>query len=71
MKSISEIQEEIIDDFNVFDDWMHKYQYLIDLGKDLPVIENKYKIDENLIRGCQSRVWLHAIKKKQKHYLYR
>lgn len=69
MKSISEIQEEIIDDFNVFDDWMHKYQYLIDLGKDLPVIENKYKIDENLIRGCQSRVWLHAIK-KNKNIIY-
>tara|TARA_B100001142_G_scaffold324012_1_gene375042 strand:+ start:351 stop:767 length:417 start_codon:yes stop_codon:yes gene_type:complete len=65
MKSISEIQEEIIDDFNVFDDWMHKYQYLIDLGKDLPVIDNKYKIDENLIRGCQSRVWLHAIEKNK------
>ena len=69
MKSISEIQEEIIDDFNVFDDWMHKYQYLIDLGKDLPVIENKYKIDENLIRGCQSRVWLHAIE-KNKNIIY-
>lgn len=66
MKSISEIQEEIIDDFNVFDDWMQKYQYLIDLGKDLPLIKTKYKTDENLIRGCQSRVWLHAIEKNKK-----
>jgi len=66
MKSISEIQEEIIDDFNVFDDWIQKYQYLIDLGKDLPLIKTKYKTDENLIRGCQSRVWLHAIEKNKK-----
>ena len=44
----------------MFDDWMQKYEYLIDLGKDLPSIDEKYKIEENLIKGCQSRVWLHA-----------
>ena len=58
--SIKEIQEEIIEDFEVFDDWMDKYEYLIDLGKSLPIIEEKYKIEHNLIKGCQSRVWLHA-----------
>ena len=62
MKSITEIQEKIIDDFNMFEDWMQKYEYLIELGKELPVLEKKNKKDENLIKGCQSRVWLHAEK---------
>ena len=62
MKSITEIQEKIIDDFNMFEDWMQKYEYLIELGKELPIIEKKNKKDENLIKGCQSRVWLHAEK---------
>ena len=44
----------------MFDDWMQKYEYLIDLGKDLPSIDEKYRVEENLIKGCQSRVWLHA-----------
>lgn len=60
MQTIKEIQEEILEDFDMFDDWMQKYEYLIDLGKDLPSIDKKYKIEENLIKGCQSRVWLHA-----------
>ena len=60
MQTIKEIQEEILEDFNMFDDWMQKYEYLIDLGKDLPSIDEKYKVEENLIKGCQSRVWLHA-----------
>lgn len=60
MQTIKEIQEEILEDFDMFDDWMQKYEYLIDLGKDLPSIDEKYKIEENLIKGCQSRVWLHA-----------
>ena len=58
---IKELQDEIIADFELFgDNWMDKYEYIIQLGKELPVIEEKYKVDENLIRGCQSRVWLHA-----------
>ena len=60
MQTIKEIQEEILEDFNMFDDWMQKYEYLIDLGKDLPSIDEKYRVEENLIQGCQSRVWLHA-----------
>ena len=60
METIKEIQEEIIDEFSMFDDWMQKYEYLIDLGKELPQIEEKYKIEDNLIKGCQSRVWLDA-----------
>jgi cysteine desulfuration protein SufE len=50
----------------MFDDWMQKYEYLIDLGKELPVIDAKYKTDDNIIKGCQSRVWLHAEKKNEK-----
>ena len=60
METIKEIQEEIIDEFSMFDDWMQKYEYLIDLGKELPQIEQKLKIEDNLIKGCQSRVWLDA-----------
>ncbi|MAO71593.1 MAG: Fe-S metabolism protein SufE [Flavobacteriales bacterium] len=60
MRTIKEIQEEILEDFDMFEDWMQKYEYLIDLGKELPSIDEKYKIEENLIKGCQSRVWLHA-----------
>ena len=60
MQKIKEIQEEILEDFDMFEDWMQKYEYLIDLGKDLQFIEEKHKIEDNLIKGCQSRVWLHA-----------
>lgn len=56
--TIKEIQEEIIDEFSMFDDWMDRYEYIIELGKSLPIIENQYKLDENLIKGCQSKVWL-------------
>lgn len=58
--TIKEQQDEIIADFELFGDWMEKYEYIIQLGKDLPLIDSRYKVDENLIRGCQSRVWLHA-----------
>ncbi len=58
--SIKEQQDEIIEDFAMFGDWMEKYEYLIQLGKELPLIVEAYKKEENLIRGCQSRVWLHA-----------
>ena len=69
MKSIREIQEELIEEFNIFDDWEEKYQHIIDLGKGLPIIDKKYKTDENLIKGCQSRVWLHATEKNN-HVIY-
>ncbi len=64
--TINEIQDEIIEEFSLFDDWMDKYQYLIDLSKNLPVIDDKYKSDEYLIKGCQSQVWLFAEKKDDK-----
>lgn len=60
MSSIKEAQEEIIDEFSMFDDWMQRYEYIIDLGKNLPLIDEQYKTDENIIKGCQSKVWLHA-----------
>ena len=66
MSTIKEIQAEIIDDFEMFDDWMQKYEYLIDLGKELSPIEEKYKTEDNLIKGCQSRVWLYAKHTKDK-----
>ena len=66
MSTIQEIQTEIIEDFAMFDDWMQKYEYLIDLGKELSPIEEQYKTEDNLIKGCQSRVWLYAEKTKGK-----
>ena len=60
MATIQEIQAEIVEEFDMFDDWMEKYEYIIELGKSLPIIDDKYKTDSNLIKGCQSRVWLHA-----------
>ena len=56
--TIKEIQEEIIDEFAMFDDWMERYEYIIELGKSLSIIDEKNKLDENLIKGCQSKVWL-------------
>ncbi len=64
--TITEIQEEIIDEFSMFDDWTQRYEYMIELGKSLPIIEEKYKIDANLIKGCQSRVWVHSELKEDK-----
>jgi cysteine desulfuration protein SufE len=59
--TIKEIENEIIEEFEIFgDDWEAKYEHLIDLGKSLPKIKDELKIDENIIKGCQSRVWLHA-----------
>ncbi len=58
--TIKETQEEIVEEFALFDEWMDKYEHIIELGKDLPIIDDKYKVEENLIKGCQSRVWLHA-----------
>lgn len=58
--TIEDIQEEIIDEFSMFDDWEERYQYMIDLGKTLPLIDEKYKTEDNIIKGCQSKVWVHA-----------
>ena len=64
--TIKEIQNEIIDEFSMFDDWMQRYEYIIELGKSLPLIKEEYKIDENLIKGCQSKVWLQGEQKDEK-----
>ncbi|MGY8968190.1 MAG: Fe-S metabolism protein SufE [Candidatus Arcticimaribacter sp.] len=58
--SIQEIQEEIIEEFAMFEDWMQRYEYMIDLGKTLPLIAAEFKTDDNIIKGCQSKVWVHA-----------
>ena len=58
--SINELQDNIIDEFSAFDDWMDKYALLIDLGNSLPPLDERYKTESNLIEGCQSRVWLQA-----------
>ena len=58
--TIQQIQNELIEDFSLFDDWTQRYEYLIELGKSLPLIDEKYKTEEYLIKGCQSQVWLHA-----------
>jgi cysteine desulfuration protein SufE len=58
--TINEIQDQIIEDFSYYEDWMEKYEHIIQLGKELPLIAEQYKTEDNLIKGCQSRVWLHA-----------
>lgn len=58
--TISEIENEIIEEFSLFDDWMEKYEHIIELGKDLPIIDQEHKLEVNLIKGCQSRVWINA-----------
>lgn len=58
--SIAEREKEIIEEFQMFDDWMDRYQYIIDLGKTMPSIDDDLKTDQHLIKGCQSRVWLHS-----------
>lgn len=58
--TIKEVENQIIEEFNIFDDWMDKYNYIIEMGRDLPLIEAKYKTPQYLISGCQSQVWLHA-----------
>lgn len=66
MTSISEIQQDIVEEFDMFEQWMDKYEHIIDLGKSLPLIDAQYKVEANLIKGCQSRVWLHAEKQSDK-----
>ena len=58
--TINEIENQIISEFSLFDDWMDKYNYIIELGKSLPMIDPQYKTDQYVITGCQSKVWLHA-----------
>jgi cysteine desulfuration protein SufE len=64
--TIKEIQDDIIDEFSMFDDWMQRYEYIIDLGKSLPLIDEKFKTEDNIIKGCQSKVWVHAEQKDDK-----
>jgi cysteine desulfuration protein SufE len=60
MNKINAVQEEIVEEFSLFDDWMQRYEYMIELGKSLPLIDPEYKTEENIIKGCQSKVWIHA-----------
>ncbi|MGB0375721.1 MAG: SufE family protein [Flavobacteriaceae bacterium] len=60
MSTIESRQQEIIDEFSMFDDWMQRYEYMIELGKSLPLINPQYKTEDNIIKGCQSKVWVHA-----------
>ncbi|MCW3787175.1 SufE family protein [Plebeiibacterium sediminum] len=66
--TIKEIQEEIVEEFTSFDEWMDKYAYLIELGNDLEPFDNQYRLDQNLLDGCQSKVWLHAWEEDGKIY---
>ena len=66
--TIQQLQEEIIDEFSMFDDWMQRYEYMIDLGKSLPIINESNKTEDRLIKGCQSKVWLDAELKDGKVY---
>jgi cysteine desulfuration protein SufE len=64
--NIKEIQNEIVSEFSMFDDWMERYEYIIELGKGLPIIEVQFKTEDNIIKGCQSKVWVHAEEKDGK-----
>jgi len=64
--TITEIKNDIIDEFAMFEDWEERYQYMIDLGKTLPLIEEQFKTEDNIIKGCQSKVWVHADMKDDK-----
>lgn len=68
MATINEVQDEIIEEFSMFDDWMDRYALLIELGNSLEKLDDKYKVENNLIEGCQSRVWVHAEYKEGKIY---
>ena len=64
--SIQEIQNEIVEEFSMFEDWMQRYEYIIELGKSLPLIEEQYKTEDNIIKGCQSKVWVHGEQENDK-----
>ena len=68
MSTMKEMEEELIQEFEMFDDWMDKYNYIIELGKDMPMIDPQFKTEEFLISGCQSQVWLHPEEKDGKLY---
>jgi cysteine desulfuration protein SufE len=63
---IKDIQDEIVDEFSMFDDWMERYEYIIELGKNLPLIKDEFKTESNVIKGCQSKVWLQGEKNEDK-----
>ncbi len=60
METIEAVQEEIVEEFSMFEDWMQRYEYMIELGKSLPLIDPQFKTDDYIIKGCQSKVWVHA-----------
>lgn len=60
MSNIQDIQNEVVDEFSMFEDWMQRYEYMIELGKSLPLIDEQYKTDDYIIKGCQSKVWVRA-----------
>ena len=64
MESIAEKQQEVIEEFSLFEDWMQRYEHMIDLGKSLPLIAEEFKTEDNIIKGCQSKVWVHAALKE-------
>lgn len=64
--TIEQIQHDIVDEFSMFDDWMERYEYIIELGKGLPIIEEQYKTEDNIIKGCQSKVWVHGEQNEDK-----
>ncbi|MFI5218998.1 MAG: SufE family protein [Bacteroidia bacterium] len=66
MATISEIEKEIVEEFELFDEWSDKYQYIIELGQKLPLLDDQYKKEENKIKGCQSSVWLNCFEKNGK-----
>jgi cysteine desulfuration protein SufE len=66
MSTIQNIEDAIVDEFDLFDEWAEKYQYIIELGQKLPVMDDKYKLEENKIKGCQSSVWLNSYEKDGK-----
>lgn len=68
--NINEIQNKIVEEFLVFEEWLDKYNYIIELGKQLPPLKEEFKTENNLIEGCQSNVWLHAELKEDKVYFY-
>ena len=68
--TIQEIQDEIVEEFNLFEDWMQRYEYMIELGKSLPLIAPEFKTDDNIIKGCQSKVWVHAELKNDQLIFY-
>ncbi len=70
MQPINDIQNEIIEDFSIYEDWNDKYEYLIEFGKSLPLIAEQYKTEDNRIHGCQSKVWLHAELKDGKVFFF-